>query len=104
MFRFAFTALLLLLVPLASAEPLRFFGWPAEVYQGDAVVFTYRDDNPDADAVRLSQIIAWRWDFNNDGVWDEEMTVGDSDPNTGLTITSQKISTTWYARMLSNVA
>ena len=81
------------------AESLRFFGWPAEVYQGDAVVFTYRDDNPDAGAIHLSQIAGWRWDFNNDGVWDEEMTVGDSDPNTGLAITAQKINTTWYAAL-----
>lgn len=104
MFRLSSTALLLLLVTLASAEPLRFFGWPAEAYQGDAVVFTYRDDNADANTVHLSQIIGWRWDFNNDGVWDEEMTVGDSDPDTGLSITAQQINTTWYATLDSTLA
>lgn len=92
------TALIGLLLTFHSqALSLRFFGWPAEVYQGDAIVFTYREDNTDTDAVHLNQIAAWRWDFNGDGVWDEEKTVGDSDPNTGLAITAQQITTTWYA-------
>ena len=89
--------LVLVLVQQATATPARFFGWPAEVFQGDAVVFTFRNDNPDSDAVRLDQLVGWRWDFNGDGVWDEEKFVGDSDPNTGLAITAQAINTTWYA-------
>lgn len=90
-------ALVLVLVDQATATPARFFGWPAEAFQGDAVVFTYRNDNPDSDAVRLDQLVGWRWDFNGDGIWDEEKSVGDSDPNTGLAITAQAINTTWYA-------
>lgn len=96
MFRLSFTALLLL-VPMASAEPLRFFGCHAEAYQCDAVVFTYRDDNSDFNEIHLSQITGCHGDFNTDGIWDEEMTVGDSDPETGLAITTQKINTAWSA-------
>jgi hypothetical protein len=89
-------------IPPASAQSLRSFARPVEVFEGDAVVFTYRTDL--AGIVPLSQIHSWRWDFNNDGQWDEEKTVGDPDPQTGLPITASRISTTWYATYDPNAA
>ncbi len=70
----------------AQAQSLRFFAAPYEVYEGDAVVFNYleADRVPGPPTVKLDQIDGWRWDFNGDGVWDEEVNKGDPDPNTGL--------------------
>ena len=95
-----FAALIVLLLNVAaSAQSLRFFASPFEVYEGDAVVFNYleADRSVSAPTVKLSQIIGWRWDFNNDGVWDEQHNVGDPDPNTGLPLTISAINATWYA-------
>ena len=93
--------IVLLLNVAASAQSLRFFASPFEVYEGDAVVFNYleADRSLAAPTVKLSQIIGWRWDFNNDGVWDQQHNVGDPDPTTGLPITIAAINATWYATL-----
>ncbi len=77
-----------------NAQSLRFFARPAEVFEGDAVVFTYRHDTS---LVPLSLIISWRWDFNGDDLWDQERTVGEIDGSTGLPVQVSAINTTWYA-------
>ncbi|MFZ4765259.1 MAG: hypothetical protein ACOYMN_09935, partial [Roseimicrobium sp.] len=93
------------------AQSLRFFGRPAEVYEGDAVVFTYRTDlasyhGTPGGIVPLGEILSWKWDFNgdvidvndpNDPGWDEAKTVGEVDGFTGIVTKASDISTTWYA-------
>ncbi len=83
----------------AKGQSLRFFATPFEVYEGDAVVFNYlEEDRPGGAAtVKLSQIVGWRWDFNGDGTWDEQHDVGDPDPKTSLPITIALINATWYS-------
>lgn len=87
---------LLLLAPgsLLQAQSLRFFARPVEAFEGDAVVFTYRND---LSTVHLPQIAGWRWDFNGDGVWDEEKNLGEIDGATGLEVQAAQINTNWYA-------
>jgi hypothetical protein len=94
---------LVLLTTAASAQSLPFFARPAVTNEGDAVNFSYREDLA---TVKYHQIASWRWDFNgdvtnpnnpNDAGWDEQYTVGDQDPDTGLPIAAQDIGTTWYA-------
>lgn len=97
------------LTSLASAQTsaLRFFASPYEVYAGDAVVFHYREDNrtsPAVPTVKLAEIIGWRWDFDGDGTWDQEMTVGDADPDTGLPIAATAINATWISSLPAGVA
>jgi len=102
-------ALALTLTSLAHAQTtaLRFFASPYEVYAGDAVVFNYREDNrtsPAVPTVQLAEIIGWRWDFDGDGTWDQEMTVGDADPDTGLPIAATAINATWISSLPAGVA
>lgn len=96
-------SIFLLLVATAQAQTsaLRFFASPYEVYAGDAVVFNYleADRSVPQPTIKLSQIIGWRWDFNGDNVWDETITVGDSDPETGLPITVAAINATWVSAL-----
>ena len=98
--------LLLLLAPCSvlQAQTTPFFARPAETFEGDAVVFTYRADK--LGAVPLENIASWRWDFDgdvtdtnnpNDSGWDEARTVGAFDNTTGTVITASHITTTWYA-------
>ena len=94
--------LIFLLLTVASpAQSLRFFASPFEVYEGDAVVFNYieADRSAGLPTVKLSQITSWKWDFDGDGIWDEEHSVGDLDPNTGLPITVAAINATWNSRI-----
>lgn len=79
----------------AHAQSLRFFARPAEVFEGDAMLFTYRTDL--AGLVPPSQIVSWKWDFNDDDIWDQEKTVGEVDGFTGLEVKASDITTTWYA-------
>lgn len=81
-------ALLFLGAAPAGAQQLRFFAKPYEVFEGDAVVFTYLDG---VATVHLADIQSWKWDFDGDGVWDEEKTVGVND------VTIAQINATWYA-------
>ena len=102
-------ALALTLTSLAHSQTtaLRFFASPYEVYAGDAVVFNYREDNrtsPAVPTVQLAEIIGWRWDFDGDGTWDQEMTVGDADPDTGLPIAATAINATWISSLPAGVA
>jgi len=102
-------ALALTLTSLAHAQTtaLRFFASPYEVYAGDAVVFNYREDNrtsPAVPTVQLAEIIGWRWDFDGDGTWDQEMSVGDADPDTGLPIAATAINATWISSLPAGVA
>ncbi|MBN8460691.1 MAG: hypothetical protein J0M04_22910 [Verrucomicrobia bacterium] len=93
--RFIPLAALLLIAGAVHAQSLRFFARPAEAFEGDAVVFTYIGDKPGT--VPLSQIRSWKWDFNGDGQWDEEKTVGEVDGFTGAVTQAVDINTTWYA-------
>lgn len=101
MFRTA--ACLILLTAVAPAQQLRFFARPAVTNEGDAVLFTYREDLA---TVKYADIQSWRWDFDgdvqdlnnlNDPGWDVQNTVGDPDPLTGFPITAWQINATWYA-------
>jgi hypothetical protein len=65
------------------------------VFEGDAVVFTYLGEKEGV--VPFSQIRSWKWDFNGDGQWDEEKTVGEIDGLTGLEVRVADINATWYA-------
>lgn len=80
--------LLLASAAVAVAQtPLQFLARPYDVNEGDSVVFTYL---PDESTVPLAGIKSWKWDFNGDGVWDEQKTVSS-------TITADKINTSWQA-------
>jgi len=80
---------LLALLPAAlpAQEPLRFLARPYDVEAGENVVFTYL---PELSAVPYSAIKSWRWDFDGDGVWDLERTVGGS-------VDASQIHTSWTA-------
>ncbi len=47
-----------------SAQDIPFFARPADTFEGDAVIFTYRAGK--AGAVPLENIASWRWDFDGD--------------------------------------
>lgn len=88
----------------ALAQTTPFFARPAETFEGDAVIFTYRADK--AGAIPLDHIQSWKWDFDgnvvnpanaSDAGWDVKRTVGQADPATGLPVTAAQITTTWYA-------
>ncbi|MBL9145367.1 MAG: hypothetical protein JNM99_16940 [Verrucomicrobiaceae bacterium] len=103
--RFSLAAVLLgIAAGEARAQSLRFFARPAEVFEGDAVVFTYRTDlasylTTPGGIVPLSQVVSWKWDFNGDGLWDEEKTAGEIDGLTGIETKVTDITTTWYATL-----
>ena len=95
----------------SQAQTTPFFARPAETFEGDAVVFTYRADK--AGAIPLEHIQSWKWDFDgnvvnpanaSDAGWDVKRTVGQSDPATGLPVTAAAITTTWYAKYNRNLA
>lgn len=75
------------LVGNLHAQSLHFLARPYDVDEGESVVFTYL---PDDSTVALSAIKSWKWDFNGDGTWDEQKTVGGS-------VTAEQINTSWQA-------
>jgi len=85
----------------AQAQQLRFQATPSEVFEGDAVTFHYRNDLA---TVTLDQIASWKWDFNDDGVWDVERSVGEIDPVSGQPATAQWITATWHATLDESLA
>jgi hypothetical protein len=70
-----------------AQEPLRFFARPFDVEAGENVVFRYLADDS---TVPYSQIKSWRWDFDGDGVWEVQRTVGGG-------VTSDQIHVSWTA-------
>lgn len=72
-----------------SAQPLRFYATPYQVYEGSAVTFIYLDNIngvPVPGVIQRTNILHWSWDFNSDGVVDDSSDSG-----------STSISATWYA-------
>ena len=59
-------------VSSASAQALRFYARPYQVFQGDQVNFIFRNDLA---TVHYEDIVSWKWDFNGDGTWDQQVTV-----------------------------
>lgn len=78
---------LLLAIDCFAQQPLQFLARPFDSEEGDSVVFSYL---PDESTVPLASIKSWKWDFNGDGVWDAQKTVGGS-------VTAGQINTTWSA-------
>lgn len=103
--RFAVSALCVVAGTCLGQQParsLRFFAKPFRVYQGDAVVFSYlqEDKAGSPSTVRLQEITSWKWDFDgnvvnvnnvNDPGWDVKKTLGVN----GVTVS--EINATWYA-------
>ncbi|GEM_PF-1282537 len=80
------------------SQNLRYFGSPAEVFQGDQVIFSYLETK--AGVVPFSNIASWRWDFDGDVVdlnnpndpgWDQNWTVGQIDPEDGQPLQASDI-------------
>ncbi len=76
------------IVPFATAQDLHFFARPFEVTENEDVLFTYLPEQGNGPA--LGEIASWKWDFNGDGIWDQQKTVG------GQVVPAQ-INTTWRA-------
>lgn len=73
----------------AHAQPLRFLARPYTGFEGDEFSFRFLDSTS---TVPLASIRSWRWDFNNDGTWDQQSTVGQN----GV-VADDLLSTTWIA-------
>ena len=61
--------------------PLHFYARPYRVAEGDAVLFLYRED---LSSIKRTNIVSFKWDYDNDGSWD-------------LTGTTNGLNQTWYA-------
>ncbi|MBL9145363.1 MAG: hypothetical protein JNM99_16920 [Verrucomicrobiaceae bacterium] len=91
--RFAAPLFLLLVSVVSAQQPLQFLARPFDVEHGDSVVFSYLVDES---TVPLSSIKSWKWDFDGDGLWDEQKSVGGA-------VTSEQINTTWQAVYNTNM-
>ena len=84
--RFARSAFLLFVsfvsfVVPAPAQPIHFYARPYRVSEGDAVLFLYRED---LSSIKRTNIVSFKWDYDNDGAWD-------------FTGTTNSLNQTWYA-------
>lgn len=71
----------LLCATVSLAQSLHFYARPYRVYEGDAVLFLYRED---LSSIKRTNIVSFKWDFDNDGIWD-------------FTGTTNTLNQTWYA-------
>lgn len=90
-FRIANLALILA-SGVACAQSLHFLARPYDVAEGDAVVFSYLES---ISTVKLTDIKSWKWDFDGDGTWEFQKTVGLAG------VTADQITTTWSSATFS---
>lgn len=64
-----------------TSESIHFYARPYRVYEGDAVLFLYREDLSE---IKRTNIVSFKWDYDNDGTWDF---IG----------TTNSLNQTWYA-------
>lgn len=71
---------------IGFSQQARFVARPYDVAEGDAVVFTYLES---VSTVKFATIKSWKWDFDGDGTWEVQKSVGVGG------VTAEQITTTW---------